>query len=207
MHSIDIWRIREGRLYEHWDELNSLEFFQQIGAIPSRQLTRPNQSPTSGLHMLTTSLALASLGALACAVVYGTDVFAAIVLRPALAALDNEALVQAAGRIHQYADQRMPLPGAAGTLAAAAATLTASLAGHPLQAGLSGGALVALLAWLMLYLRVAAPINRELTRAAAAHEIPANARALQKRWDSVIGLRVVLQTIALALLVSVLAFT
>ena len=119
--------------------------------------------------MLTTSLALASLGALACAVVYGTDVFAAIVLRPALAALDDEALVQAAGRIHQYADQRMPLPGAAGTLAAAAATLTASLAGHPLQAGLSGGALVALLAWLMLYLRVAAPINRELTRAAAAH--------------------------------------
>ena len=89
--------------------------------------------------MLTTSLALASLGALACAVVYGTDVFAAIVLRPALAALDDGALVQAAGRIHQYADQRMPLPGAAGTLAAAAATLTASLAGHPLQAGLSGG--------------------------------------------------------------------
>ena len=35
MRSIDIWRIREGRLYEHWDELNSLEFFQQIGAIPA----------------------------------------------------------------------------------------------------------------------------------------------------------------------------
>ena len=59
----------------------------------------------------------------------------------------------------------------------------------------------------MMYLRVAAPINRELTRAAAAHQIPANARALQNRWDSIIGLRVVLQRIALALLVSVLAFT
>ncbi len=35
MHSIDIWRIRDGRLYEHWDELNNLEFFQQIGAIPA----------------------------------------------------------------------------------------------------------------------------------------------------------------------------
>ena len=35
MHSIDIWRVREGRLQEHWDELNSLEFFQQIGAIPT----------------------------------------------------------------------------------------------------------------------------------------------------------------------------
>jgi steroid delta-isomerase-like uncharacterized protein len=35
MHSIDIWRIRDGRLYEHWDELNNLEFFQQIGALPA----------------------------------------------------------------------------------------------------------------------------------------------------------------------------
>ena len=35
MHSIDIWRVRAGRLQEHWDELNSLEFFQQIGAIPT----------------------------------------------------------------------------------------------------------------------------------------------------------------------------
>ena len=157
--------------------------------------------------MLSTTLALATLGALACAVVYGTDVFAGLVLRPALAALDDGALVQAAGRIHEYADQRMPLPGAAGTIATAGATLTAGLAGHPLQAGLSGGALVALLAWLALYLRVAAPINRELTHAAAAHQTPANARELQKRWDSIIGPRVVLQTIALALLGGVLAVT
>jgi len=35
MHSIDIWRVRDGRLHEHWDELNNLEFFQQIEAIPT----------------------------------------------------------------------------------------------------------------------------------------------------------------------------
>jgi steroid delta-isomerase-like uncharacterized protein len=35
MHSIDIWRVRDGRLHEHWDELNTLELFQQIGAIPA----------------------------------------------------------------------------------------------------------------------------------------------------------------------------
>ena len=72
--------------------------------------------------MLSTALALSALATLACAVVYGTDVFAGLVLRPALAALDDGALVQAAGRIHEYADQRMPLPGAVGTLAAAGAT-------------------------------------------------------------------------------------
>ena len=107
--------------------------------------------------------------------------FTALVLRPALAQLDDGALVEAAGRIHQYADRRMPLPGAVSMLAAAAATLTAGLAGHSVAAGFSGGALVALLAWLVLHLRVAAPINRELTRSATAHQMPADARDLQKR--------------------------
>jgi hypothetical protein len=157
--------------------------------------------------MLTTSLALSAIAAVAGAVVYGTDVFAALVLRPALAALDDGTLVQAAGRIHEYADQRMPLPGAASMLAAAAATLTAVLAGDPLHALLTGAALAALVAWLVLYLRIAAPINHEFTRAAAAHATPAGARALQQRWDSVIGVRVALQTTALALLVCVLALT
>ena len=133
--------------------------------------------------------------------------FAAIVLRPAFVGLDDAALVQSAGRIHQYADQRMPFPGVAGTLAAAAAALTAGLADHPLQAVLCAGALLALLAWLALYVAIAAPINRELTRAAAARDTPAHTRALQTRWDSIIGPRVALQSTALVLLVSALAFT
>jgi predicted ester cyclase len=34
MRSIDIWRFDNDRLVEHWDELNLLEVFQQMGAIP-----------------------------------------------------------------------------------------------------------------------------------------------------------------------------
>lgn len=33
MRSIDIWRVQDGKFVEHWDELNTLELFQQIGAI------------------------------------------------------------------------------------------------------------------------------------------------------------------------------
>jgi predicted ester cyclase len=29
MRSIDIWRIKDGKFIEHWDELNLLEVFQQ----------------------------------------------------------------------------------------------------------------------------------------------------------------------------------
>jgi predicted SnoaL-like aldol condensation-catalyzing enzyme len=29
MRSIDIWRVKDGKLFERWDELNLLEVFQQ----------------------------------------------------------------------------------------------------------------------------------------------------------------------------------
>ena len=35
MRSIDIWRTENGEFVEHWDELNYLELFQQIGVIPA----------------------------------------------------------------------------------------------------------------------------------------------------------------------------
>jgi steroid delta-isomerase-like uncharacterized protein len=34
MRSIDIWRVRDGMFVEHWDELNLMQMFQQIGALP-----------------------------------------------------------------------------------------------------------------------------------------------------------------------------
>lgn len=35
LRSIDIWRVAGGRFVEHWDELNMLEFMQQLGAVPA----------------------------------------------------------------------------------------------------------------------------------------------------------------------------
>jgi predicted SnoaL-like aldol condensation-catalyzing enzyme len=40
MRSIDIWRVKDGKFVEHWDELNLLEVFQKIGAATVR---RPEQ--------------------------------------------------------------------------------------------------------------------------------------------------------------------
>jgi steroid delta-isomerase-like uncharacterized protein len=34
MRSIDIWRVEDGMFVEHWDELNTLEVLQQMGALP-----------------------------------------------------------------------------------------------------------------------------------------------------------------------------
>ena len=38
MRSIDIWRVQDGEFAEHWDELNLLEVFQQLGVIPALDL-------------------------------------------------------------------------------------------------------------------------------------------------------------------------
>ena len=53
----------------------------------------------------------------AAAVIYGTDVFAAIVLRPALAHVDDRTLTSTTGYMYDYADRRLPVPGAIGLAA------------------------------------------------------------------------------------------
>jgi steroid delta-isomerase-like uncharacterized protein len=38
MRSIDIWRTHDREVVDHWDELNLLDLFQQIGLIPTFEL-------------------------------------------------------------------------------------------------------------------------------------------------------------------------
>lgn len=37
MRSIDIWRVQDAQFVEHWDELNLMEVFQQVGLLPPAQ--------------------------------------------------------------------------------------------------------------------------------------------------------------------------
>ena len=140
-------------------------------------------------------------GVLAAGIIYGTDVFCALVQRPALAQLDDTTMAAAMGRLHQYGDRRLPTPGVIGILAAVTATAAAAASGSPGRAAAAGLALIAMVSWLGLYLRVAAPINHALTAAAIAHQTPRNARALQTRWDSIINARALLMAAAVTGLV------
>jgi hypothetical protein len=121
-------------------------------------------------------------------------------MRPALASVDDSALVAVVGRVHRYGDRRMPVPGVLGVVAAAACTVLAAVAGHLAQAIAAGVALILLSAWILLYTRISAPINRQLTAAADAGETPTEGRALQAKWDRIIGARATLQGLAVAAL-------
>jgi hypothetical protein len=148
---------------------------------------------------------LAGLAILANAVIYGTDVFGAIVLRPAVAAVDDRTLTQLLGHVHRIADRRFPAIGAGGLIAAVAMTAIAAASGHWVSAAAGALATLALIIFVGIYNRVSKPVNTALTAAALAGGAPGDARQLQARWDSVINARVALQTFALAALCLALA--
>jgi hypothetical protein len=142
----------------------------------------------------------AIIAVLSTGIIYGTDVFCALVQRPALARVDDPTLTAVMGNVHRFGDQRLPLPGILGILGAAAASVLAAPAGRPIASATAGAALALLVIWLLLYLRVSAPINRAFTAAADNHETPANARALQRNWDRIIVPRAILRGLATAAL-------
>ena len=144
--------------------------------------------------------ATATFAILALAVIYGTDVVAAVVQRPVYAELDDRSLVQVTGRGHYYGDRRLPIVGILGTVLTAATAVLSLVWGTPPTGILASVALVLLLVWLTLFARISAPINKVLTAAALAGEVPADARALQARWESIIPLRGVLLGLTILLL-------
>jgi len=102
---------------------------------------------------------LIATSVLACGIIYGTDVFSAIVLRPALALADDQTLVSIRGRVHDFGDRRLRVPGVARLVAAILGTVVIAWAGH-LAATVAGAiAVVALACWLIIYARISAPIN------------------------------------------------
>src|SRR6516165_2918190 len=94
---------------------------------------------------------LAGLAILANGVIYGTDVFGAIVLRPAIAAVDDRTLTQLLGHIHRIAAIRLRNIGVAAAIAAAS--------GHWVSAAAGALATLALIAFIAVYNQVSKPVN------------------------------------------------
>jgi hypothetical protein len=148
---------------------------------------------------------LAGIAVLTGAVAYGAEVFATVVLRPALAGADDRTLATTMGEIHRYGDRRMPIPFVVALISASLSAGSAALEGRTPAATAAALAVGSLLVWLGVFLRVSAPINRVLTAAATDGRVPANVRRLQQRWDRVVYVRLALHTLALAALCGALA--
>lgn len=140
---------------------------------------------------------LAIVAAVSIAVIFGTDVLGALVMRPTYAAVDDATMVRVTGISHRYGNARMPLPGIASVVASVLTGVLAFATGEVAAGVLASIAVVALVTWLVLFNRISLPINKVLIAAVDAGTTPENARVLQERWDSIITLRAVLQGLAL----------
>ncbi|MGP3949791.1 DUF1772 domain-containing protein [Streptomyces sp. 7N604] len=146
-------------------------------------------------HELLTGIALLAVG-----IIYGTDVFCALVQRSALGRVDDETLTKVMGFVHLYGDKRLSVPGALSVVATVLTAITAVPTGNA-TAIVAGIAAVLLMAcWFGVYLRVSVPVNKQLTEAAESGYTSADARALQEKWDSVINWRAGLQCLTLTAL-------
>ena len=153
------------------------------------------------LHANVWAPALVALALLSTGIVYGTDMFFALVGRTALRRADAASLTQVLGHLHAVADARMPVAGALAMLSTVGLVVAAG--GWATWAGrLALVALGGLLTMLGLSVRVAQPVNQRLTAAAQQGTTLPNAHALQARWDSVIGLRAAALTVAMAALLA-----
>ncbi|MEV0333656.1 DUF1772 domain-containing protein [Nocardia sp. NPDC050717] len=148
--------------------------------------------------LVITGQVIAAVAVLANAVVYGTDISCALITRSVYRKLDDATVTLSAGWGHYYGDRRMPVFGAGGVVTAVLTLLIALGAGQFGAAVAAAITVAALAIWLGLYVRVAKPINTRQTAAARSGVIPADARALQDKWDSILKYRVTLQAIALA---------
>ena len=157
-----------------------------MGVLSSIARTTSDEEPTDVTMDQWARLA-AVVAIVGTAVLYGTDVFCAVVLRPALARLDDRALGEVTGCVHRFGDRRMPAPGALGIVGAVTSTALAVIAERRFQAIAAGVAALLLVIWLIVYVRVSAPINRQLTAAAVDGGVLTNIRALQSHWDRVIN--------------------
>ncbi|GAA4326891.1 DUF1772 domain-containing protein [Mucilaginibacter gynuensis] len=135
------------------------------------------------------------LAIVATAVVFGTDVFFAVVGRKAVAKSKDGSIADLIGHFHEIADQRMPVFG---VLAIITILMQVVLNGlSTLHGQFSVLSLIALLTHLMIYVKISKPINKIMVEGIKFGRMIGNIRELQQRWDSVIYLRAGVLLIAL----------
>jgi hypothetical protein len=131
-------------------------------------------------------------------VIYGTDMFHALVVRKATALSKENSIIDLIGHTHLIADKRMPAIGITSVVCTAICILLNFR--NVYTVSLLIAALLMLLFHLYLYMTIAKPINKQMSDAAVKNMVPDNIRALQNRWESVINYRAAFLTAAMLLL-------
>ena len=137
----------------------------------------------------------------ATAIVFGTDVFFALVGKKAAAKSKESSVADMMGHFHEVADARMPFIGVTAVVTTLLQVIFAGV--QTISGQLAIISLAALLVHLFIYLTIAKPVNNIMVEGVKFGRLVDNVRQLQQRWDKVISLRAALLLIAITGLILV----
>jgi len=137
--------------------------------------------------------AVAIIGILSTAVLWGTDIFFLTIGRPALRSATLAAGTEVMGFLHLYADARMPLWGVAAMLSNILLAVYSSTG----QRWYYAAAFLMLVSFVIVYNLLSKPINRLQTEAAKNGRPLDNGRELQASWNNSLRIRVPLLAVAM----------
>jgi hypothetical protein len=137
--------------------------------------------------------AVSFIGVLSTAVVCGTDMFFLTVGRPALRLASSSAGTEVMGFFHMFADARMPIWGVSAILT----NFLLAVFSRGEQRWLYFASIFMLILFVVIYARLAKPINQIQTKAARTGESLNHGRELQASWDRSLNVRVPLLVVSL----------
>jgi hypothetical protein len=137
--------------------------------------------------------AVALIGILCTAVVWGTDMFFLTIGRPALRLATTSAATEVMGFLHMFADARMPVWG----ISAILSNIFLVFFSRTGQRWFYAVSVLTLICFVIVYNRLSMPINRLQTEAAKTGRSLANGRELQASWDRSLMIRVPLLAVSM----------
>lgn len=143
--------------------------------------------------------AVNGIAILSTGIVFGTDMFYALVGKKAAANSKKNSIEDLLGHTHAIADKCMPVIGATSVITTVALIIIYGF--KTFEGWLAIIALAGLLTQLIIYIRISQPINKILSEGALSGRVVSNVRQLQNKWDSVIEWRAFGLTVAMICLV------
>ncbi len=143
--------------------------------------------------------ALNGVAIICTAVVFGTDVFFALIGKESAIRSKESSIADIFGHFHELADVRMPFFGATALLTTLAQVIFYGI--HSIPGKLSIAALFGMVSQLLIYILISKPVNVIMVDSVKYGRVLNNIRELQERWDKVILWRAVSLLVAIICLI------
>lgn len=134
-------------------------------------------------HLILILHSINGIAILCTAVVFGTDVFFALIGKKSVMKSKESSIADVFGHFHEIADVRMPFFGVTAIIATVLQIVLYGI--HSIPGILSAVALAGMMSQLLIYIFISKPVNVTMVDSVKYGRVLNNVRELQERWDKV----------------------